>query len=300
MTIFKQDRETGIQVSVEALALARLIWLRALLSDYTQIRLGWALLLLPCAVVFAYACSRAPVGIGDAGEGYSVSLRPPVVAIPSASQAQTAMVQDHKNVEQDKTTPEKAQTQPEPEVKPPLESPEPLVAQQTTPVPVQMTASIPVPCTDPTNSVENEKTVGPEAMANARGPGQSEIPETLATVTGMGQLADKPGSDSDGAKASYWMSVRNAVARNLSYPNRARSRGIEGRVVINLTLDGQGRVVNAEPVETNADSDLVKAAMKGIKVASPFNTPELVYGENMITAQLPIQFTLVARGTTQN
>ena len=89
------------------------------------------------------------------------------------------------------------------------------------------------------------------------------------------------------------MSVRDAVARKLVYPYRARSRGIEGRVVVSLTLDRNGRIVKAEALAGDADEDLKPAALKGIMRAAPFKAPQLLVGESTIMAEVPIQFRLV-------
>jgi len=96
------------------------------------------------------------------------------------------------------------------------------------------------------------------------------------------------------------VSVRDAVARKLVYPYRARSRGIEGHVVITLTLDRNGKVVKAESLPTDVDEELTKAAVRGIMRASPFEAPQLALGENTVTAQVPIQFRLVSGGNTPN
>jgi TonB family protein len=78
------------------------------------------------------------------------------------------------------------------------------------------------------------------------------------------------------------------------------SRGVEGRVVISLTLDNAGRVVKAEPLESDTDEDLRRAAVKGVIRASPFAPPQLALGESTITAQVPILFRLINTGTMPN
>lgn len=49
------------------------------------------------------------------------------------------------------------------------------------------------------------------------------------------------------------------------YPDLARASGAEGKVVLRLTLDLQGRVIHAEVLEADAISSLVDAALAAVR-----------------------------------
>lgn len=68
--------------------------------------------------------------------------------------------------------------------------------------------------------------------------------------------------------ASWQASVASWLASHKTYPEMARQRGEEGRVVIRFTIDRSGRVVDASMVDASGSALLDTAALALVKGAS--------------------------------
>lgn len=78
----------------------------------------------------------------------------------------------------------------------------------------------------------------------------------------------------------------------IRYPKRAVSRGHEGSVRLNVTIDREGNVQNVAEMENSRHSTLNKEALKAVQRATPFPpVPEDVTGE-AFEFSLPIVFRL--------
>ncbi|BFM17695.1 hypothetical protein R50073_38780 [Maricurvus nonylphenolicus] len=78
----------------------------------------------------------------------------------------------------------------------------------------------------------------------------------------------------------------------IRYPKRAVSRGHEGSVRLNVTIDREGNVQNVAEMENSRHSTLNKEALKAVERATPFPpVPEDVTGE-AFEFSLPIVFRL--------
>lgn len=85
-----------------------------------------------------------------------------------------------------------------------------------------------------------------------------------------------------------------AIFENLTYPEAARRAGIEGRVIVQFTVDEQGNVVDPEVVR-GIGGGCDEAAIEAIKAVEWI--PGTQYGETVSTQfMLPIQFRLDAGG----
>lgn len=300
-------------VSRQAVLMARLSWLAAILADYVLPRPQVCILIVAAGVTTAAAAIVCETfGAGPAEEelvSYTVSLRDPTAAFPGEPQPPAPVA-------------EPSQPQPEPEPAPVLAASEPVV--EPPPEPIQAEPEFIAPATVPEAPVAVAMAAEPEPAAVTNNAAVVPAVETAATTElapaapgvhgdadgnagavaanggAPGRAESQGGGGPGGTMAGYWASVRDAVAKKLVYPRRASSRGIEGRVVISVTLDRGGKVVDAEPVTRDADEDLTRAALKGIMRASPFAAPQLALGENTVTAQLPIQFRLTTQLGTPN
>lgn len=95
--------------------------------------------------------------------------------------------------------------------------------------------------------------------------------------------------DRQGLKSPFWQAVRSAVARNISYPPAAKRQGIEGMAVLRLTVDLDGRLLEAVPVESSADV-FAEAALRAVRRAAPF--PTLTNDITALSVVLPVRFRL--------
>lgn len=77
----------------------------------------------------------------------------------------------------------------------------------------------------------------------------------------------------------YLGQVRKQVLRNIDYPKRAQKEGVEGLVVLRITLDRNGNVTGSEIAQTAHDL-LDAAAQKAVQKGAPYpKAPEQLEGE---------------------
>jgi periplasmic protein TonB len=308
MTVFRHSQGyRRLPIRKAVLEAARLSWLRIVLQEYVPRRSVWAVFALLGSAFAVAAISHIqpePEGIEVA---YSVDLRPPPFAAGEPKIEEAPKAEEPAKVEEPPKVEEIAKAEipvekPE-EPKPP--EPEPVVekivqAPVAPPVevaapaaPEQPVVAVAAPAPAPTNGVGRSEATAPQVAAGSASGVAQQAGPAGPPAPASGNRREGAGGGNGIADSAYWMSVREAVAAKLVYPNYARTRGIEGRIVISLTLDKRGRIVNAKPLDSGADQDLVRAALNGIRRAQPFRPPELASDDRTVTAQLPIQFKLV-------
>ncbi|MEI6218726.1 MAG: TonB family protein, partial [bacterium] len=286
MTIFRQRNDTPkLLVSRKALVLARLSWLASMLSHCMLPRIPVWIGLVALGVAGATSAlilvQPHYVEAEEVVVSYTVNLRAPTVTMPEEQQVETPVP------EQPQHEPELVKTDPEPEATPPpvlaLADPEVIVPVAASTAPeVAAVTSMPEcpPVTNDVTTVETaESAPSVEQTPVVAGIPPSDVSADSFSISESGERPNPQRGDSGETLPRYWVSVRDAVARKLVYPYRARSRGIEGHVVITLTLDRNGKVVKAESLPTDVDEELTKAAVRGIMRASPFEAPQLALGE---------------------
>lgn len=102
------------------------------------------------------------------------------------------------------------------------------------------------------------------------GPATSTVnvaPEPTATASGVASSFDRKGALRD-----YIRLLSSAVKKRYKYPRAARRAGIEGRVVVKLVLDDQGRVLQVELMTSSGHEILDNAALeaaRSVKVLPP-------------------------------
>lgn len=90
----------------------------------------------------------------------------------------------------------------------------------------------------------------------------------------------------------YIGKLKNWAQKELKYPSRASSRGWEGNVRLDITLDRKGSVIGIEVAEDARYSVLTKEAVRAVKAAEPFPAmPTDVKGKEFLFT-LPVAFKL--------
>ncbi len=89
---------------------------------------------------------------------------------------------------------------------------------------------------------------------------------------------------------SYWSIVRSMIAHRLRYPNQARPDHLEGRVVLRLCLQSDGRLIAVDIAESSAPELLAEAALKAVLRAAPFPAATNDFAGGELTALLPVRF----------
>lgn len=100
-----------------------------------------------------------------------------------------------------------------------------------------------------TNPVPGELTVEVKPASTPAWPGATPEPET---------------------EEEAWTMVRNAIHQHLVYPESARRRGEEGRVILRVTVAPDGRLTALEAESDGASPRLVHAALAAAHRAAPF------------------------------
>lgn len=95
-----------------------------------------------------------------------------------------------------------------------------------------------------------------------------------------------------GSAKKYFGGIRAKIERYKSYPEMARRRGIEGRVVVRFVISRNGKANEIKVLESSSNDSLDQAAIRAVKDASPFGAPPESVAENEVVLKVPIIFTL--------
>ena len=97
-------------------------------------------------------------------------------------------------------------------------------------------------------------------------PSPPETPSRPATEPGTSTSAgEKDTFDRKGALRAYIRTLSSAVKKRYKYPRAARRAGLEGRVVVKLVLDGQGRVLQVDLASSSGHAILDNAALEAAR-----------------------------------
>jgi periplasmic protein TonB len=72
-------------------------------------------------------------------------------------------------------------------------------------------------------------------------------------------------SDIDAARSAYRNQVQRELKRNQRYPKIAETRGIQGDVKLEISIDNDGNVTNVSIAESSGNSSLDDAAISAVK-----------------------------------
>ena len=121
-----------------------------------------------------------------------------------------------------------------------------------------------------------------------------DIPETPGLEVAdwsPGALVDETGGDFVTAQ-DYLQMIRLKIERYKQYPDLARVRNIEGRVVIRFVITPEGAVREAEITKRSRNKDLDLAALRAVEDAAPFSKPPARFFKGDIPLELTIVFEL--------
>lgn len=179
--------------------------------------------------------------------------------------------------------------QPEPEIiKPKVETkPESKPAVKTFPTPTV---------------VKNEPT--PYQPPPATETHQTEViavsPKVDAPLTPSAPIAipepQKPAGPSqeefDDARGRYGNTLWGAIGKHKQYPRIAQMRGWQGEAVVELLLDGNGKLISKKIIQSSGYESLDKQALDMVEKASPFPSPPDALRGNNFSIKVPIPFRL--------
>ncbi len=74
-------------------------------------------------------------------------------------------------------------------------------------------------------------------------------------------------------KEAFLLYLRDLITQNQKYPFRARNRGIEGTVILSLSIDIAGNLLSCEITDSSGSSTLDRAATRLLKEIFPVADP---------------------------
>jgi protein TonB len=177
---------------------------------------------------------------------------------------------------------------PEPKRERPPPKPEPVIV-----------AAVAKPAPTPLPPMPSLASVVPSPLRIAMPSTPAAAPASVAAAAPATNAAPAVAAGNDTEEVSdqaYLNTVRAAVKRHLRYPELALRRGVEGRVVLRLTLDAAGRLLDSGAGTPEGDAALLSAALAAVKRAAPFPPWQGAHDAGAtLNLTLPIRFTLEGR-----
>ncbi len=169
---------------------------------------------------------------------------------------------------------------PEP-IKPKV-TPKPIVKETTvTPLPEAVVDEEPTPISPP---------VQPEVIAVAPKPESPPAPNPVPPPV-QKPFTPSPAQISD-ANDQYGNTLWGAISKYKKYPRIAQQRGWQGEVIVELSLDGNGKLRSKQILQSSGYDSLDQQALEMVEKALPFPAPpEALRGSNF-TIRVPIPFKL--------
>lgn len=185
-----------------------------------------------------------------------------------------------------------------PEEPKPIEPPKPepikkIVEPKPTPKPITKTVEAPSPVQE-TEYTPAEIETPPQPNVIAVAPTENKIPTTTvaAPVVEMPKPVEFTQVDVDNALGEYGNALGRAIAKQKQYPKIAQMRGWQGDVMLDLKLDGSGKVLSANVIESSGHDALDKQALEMVRRASPFPAPPLALRDRTFNITVPVSFKL--------
>jgi protein TonB len=94
-------------------------------------------------------------------------------------------------------------------------------------------------------------------------------------------------------RGGYFDMLRLKIESNKKYPEQARKRQIQGRVVVGFTLDESGAVTAARVTKSSRHPALDRAALAAVRSAAPFPRPPPDLFEGPLQMTITIVFELM-------
>lgn len=177
----------------------------------------------------------------------------------------------------------------EPQLQPEPVKPEP-IKPKLTPKPVAKPLPEPVEINDEPAPIAPPP-VTPEVIAVAPKPEAPPTPNPVPPPVVQKPVAPSPAQISD-ANDQYGNTLWGAISKYKKYPRIAQQRGWQGEVIVELSLDGNGKLRSKQILQSSGYDSLDQQALEMVEKALPFPPPpEALRGSNF-TIKVPIPFKL--------
>lgn len=184
------------------------------------------------------------------------------------------------------------QIQPKPEVVKPKTEPKSAPKPFIKPLPIaNVVKNDPVPTRPPPVST-------PQTPIIAVAPKSEVAPALAPTVPIVAAPPPQPmgpsQSEIDDARNLYGNALWGAIGKHKQYPKIAQMRGWQGETMVELQLDGSGKLKSKKIVQSSGYDALDKQALDMVEKAAPFPMPPDVLRGNSFSIRVPIPFKLEA------
>ncbi|MBR56805.1 MAG: hypothetical protein CMH54_01975 [Myxococcales bacterium] len=143
---------------------------------------------------------------------------------------------------------------------------------------------------------KKKKIVKPEPLAQFV-PKQDEEPveevydtEPLVDPTPVPDLTPPPRPEVD--LRAYGKSIHGAVVQHQNYPRVARRLELEGKTLVEISVNLEGELVHVVINRSSGHELLDKEALRMVEAAAPFDHLPVGYSESEVTVVIPIKFRL--------
>lgn len=168
----------------------------------------------------------------------------------------------------------KPKIEPKPVIKP---TPKPLPM----PEPAKETVEAPPPVSDVIAVQKTENVVAPVVVSE---PTSAPPPPPQPRVV-----------DTSAAKNGYGNTLWGAISKHKKYPRIAQARGWQGEVILELLLDGDGKLISKTIIQKSGYDVLDQQALEMVDKAIPFPAPPDTLRGTSFSIKVPIPFKLEAR-----
>ena len=181
------------------------------------------------------------------------------------------------------------QIQPQPEAVKPRIEPKPELKPLAKPLPMaKLVKSEATPYQPPATTAPQTEVIAVTAKPDAAPSPMPPAPVVAPTPPPVGPSQ----ADIDDARGKYGSALWGAIGKHKLYPKIAQMRGWQGDVIVELQLDGNGKLKSKKIIQSSSYDVLDKQALDMVEKAAPFPAPpEALRGSNF-SIKVPIPFKL--------
>lgn len=148
------------------------------------------------------------------------------------------------------------------------------------------------PLRPPTRKAETETETVPKEKARLNNTRNEVLPLVKQTSRERDNLSELQSQSRAQLRGRYKATIVEWLERHKRYPLRARKRGIQGQVLLSLSLNADGEVLSFEIVESSGSSILDGEVLDMVRRAKPFpRFPDTKWASS-VKFHLPIRFQL--------
>jgi len=178
---------------------------------------------------------------------------------------------------------------------PPAEVVEPQTKSIPKPTPKPVVKQTPSPIVQEARPITETPitTVAPEVIAVKPAPERPAPTHTQPVAEPVKETPPMPSqAEIDNATGRYGNSLWNAISKHKKYPKIAQMRGWQGEAIVELELDGSGKLKSKKITQSSGYEVLDKQALEMVEKAVPFPTPPEALRNSNFTIVIPVPFKL--------